>query len=148
MSALVRDGVTYRNEGAGWYTTDSPPGVGLDPITVRLLPDLVRNATAPADAGLDPADASLRAIAATGTVADIPGVVAADGARFTKLTEPVTFALDPDGRLAKLHVVAQNTNLTEFDLVVDTEIDLTYGLTQALPEPTPTYAGPERVVEP
>ncbi len=36
--ALVRDGVTYRDDGLGWYPTEDPPGIGLDPATAALLP--------------------------------------------------------------------------------------------------------------
>jgi hypothetical protein len=147
MQALTLAGKTYRNEGDGWYPTTRPPGVGLDPVTVRLLPSLIRNATAAADAGVDPADPSVREITATGAVADMPGVIAADGAAFTKLRGPVTFGLDPDGRLTKLHLVALNTNLTEFDLVVVTDVALTYGAGE-LPKPEPAYSGPDRIVVP
>ena len=37
FQALTRDGVVYRNEGKGWYETDNPPGVGLDPAVLARL---------------------------------------------------------------------------------------------------------------
>lgn len=148
LQALQRDGTVYRNEGEGWYETTTPPGIGLDPASVRLLPGLVRNATAPADAGVDAANASLRNVTATGMVADIPGVVASDGAPFTKLTDPITFSLDPDGRLVSLHVVALNTNLEGFDLVVETDIALAYAVDGPLPDAAPALADEKAAVQP
>lgn len=44
-SALVRDGQAWRNDGTGWYETPQPPGIGLDPATVALLPTLLREAS-------------------------------------------------------------------------------------------------------
>jgi len=148
LQALERDGKVYRNDGDGWYVTTTPPGIGLDPVTARLLPALVRNATAPADAGVDAKDASLRNVTATGKVADIPGVVAADGATFTELTEPVTFKLDPDGRLASLHLVALNTNMETFDLVVETDITLRYAVDGPLPDASPVLSATKAAVQP
>ena len=98
FGTLVTDGVTYRNDGDGWYETDRPPGIGLDPVTASLLPRLLRDATKPKDGGsapADPADPSgtqFRLVTATGTVADIPGVIAVDGEPFTELTDPIPSA--------------------------------------------------------
>ena len=148
--ALVRDGLTYRDDGLGWYPTDQPPGIGLDPATAALLPGLLRNAAAPevtdlaaAEGELGRADASAtRAITAAGTVADIPGVVAVDGAPFTELTAPITFSFDAAGRLSGLLVTAHNTNAIEQDLVVVTEITLHYDdVPTGLPAPEPAWAG-------
>ena len=148
LQALERDGSVYRNDGDGWYATKSPPGIGLDPATARLLPSLVRNATGAADAGVDAENASLRNVTATGTVADIPGVVASDGAAFTRMTDPVTFSLDPDGRLVSLHLVALNTNMEDFDLVVETDITLRYAVDGALPDATPVLKSTNAAVQP
>lgn len=148
--ALVRDGTTYRDDGLGWYPTDQPPGIGLDPATAALLPALLRNAAAAeavdlaaAEGELGRADGSAtRAITATGTVADIPGVVAVDGAPFTELTGPIAFSFDAAGRLSGLVVTARNTNATVHDLVVVTEITLHYDdVPGALPAPEPAWAG-------
>lgn len=38
LAALVTGGKMFRNDGDGWYPTDSPPGIGLDPRTAALLP--------------------------------------------------------------------------------------------------------------
>jgi hypothetical protein len=54
LAALVRDGKTYRNDGSGWYVTDRPPGLGLDPTTASLLPTLLRGLSQLADATAPP----------------------------------------------------------------------------------------------
>jgi len=147
--ALVRDGLTYRDDGLGWYPTDQPPGIGLDPATAALLPGLLRNAAAAETADLAAAEGELgqadptatRAITAAGTVADMPGVVAVDGAPFTELTSPIAFSFDAAGRLAGLVVTARNTNATLHDLVVVTEITLHYDdVPTGLPAPEPAWS--------
>jgi len=132
--ALVRDGVTYRDDGLGWYPTEDPPGIGLDPATAGLLPALLRHAANAENADLASAEgelgkkdgAAIRAINAAGAVADIPGVVAVDGAPFTELRKPVAFSFDAAGRLAGLVLTARNTNVAAHDLLVVTEITLHY----------------------
>jgi hypothetical protein len=130
---------TFRNDGIGWYRTDNPPGVGLDPRTAALLPDLLRNATAVTDAGTKPVNgATLPAVTGSAKVADIPGVIASDGAGFTELVAPLEFAFDDQGRLAQVHVLARNTNLDVYDLLIDTTITFAYPTTAApLPDPSP-----------
>jgi hypothetical protein len=148
FGAIARDGKTWRNDGEGWYETDSPPGIGLDPKTASLLPRLLRNATGPTEAGIETVDGEeARKLTADGRVADIPGVVAADGLDFTVLAEPLELSFDDLGRLVKARVVARNTNMTDYDLIVETVITLRYPLTAAaLPEPSPTRpAGPAEV---
>jgi hypothetical protein len=148
FGALVKDGLTYRDDGEGWYPTDRPPGIGLDPATAARLPGLLRHVADPADADLTAvegergrADASAaRAITAAGTVADMPGVVAVDGAPFTELLGPIGFSFDAAGRLTGILVTARNTNVTAYDLVVVTEITLHYDdVPRVLPEPLPAW---------
>lgn len=144
LAALVRDGVTWRNDGDGWYQTDMPPGIGLDPVTVALLPRLLRAATGPAlaGAGIVGGDVTTK-ITATGKVADAPGLMAVDAASFTVLTEPITFSLDDAGRLREVRVLSRNTRMTEFDLLVETVITFDYPATPpALPEPKPIWTAP------
>ena len=148
--ALVRGGVTYRDDGEGWYATDSPPGIGLDPVTAAALPGLLRNARNPKEADLAVAKGELgrsradaaRGITADGAVADIPGVIAVDGASFTQITAPLDFTFDAAGRLVGLVVTARNANATVHDLAVVTKITLRYDdVPTALPKPEPAYAG-------
>ena len=147
FQALARDGVIYRNDGEGWYKTDDPPGIGLDPKSMSLLPGVLRNATALSDAGVDPADGSLRDLTGAGRLVDIPGLIAADGKAFTDLTDRITYRLDPDGKLVALRIVARNTNLEAYNLVVETEIRLVYKAVD-LPEPRPLLKDASPVVVP
>jgi len=146
--ALVKDGATYRDDGRGWYPTDDPPGIGLDPRTAALLPRLLRDAahSRETDAASVPMElagggpsAGARTLLASAEVADLPGVVAVDGATFTEITAPIALTFDASGRLTGLLVTARNTNLDTFDLVVVTEIALHYdGVPSQLPDPKPT----------
>jgi hypothetical protein len=99
------------------------------------MPSLLRNVTSVTDKGSVTPDGSvaLRAIDGAAKTADLPGVVAAGGERFTKLSAPVTFGFDAGGRLAWLRVVALNMNSTVYDLVVDTEIRLAYDHVEPIP---------------
>jgi hypothetical protein len=137
--ALVRGDVPMRNDGDGWYEADALPGVGLDPDTAALLPALLRKAEPTdlptGDEKTDPAAA--RNLEATAKPADIPGVVAADGAAFTELTDAIAYGFDDAGRLVRINVSALNTNMTDFDLVIETVISIAYDGVDPLPEPKP-----------
>lgn len=150
LAALVRDGRTYRDDGSGWYETAHPPGLGLDPATAALLPTLLRALADPADAA-EPAreddpfaeQAPTRRLAGATRVADIPGIIAVDLAGSTELRGPAELAFDELGRLVGLRIVARNTNLEAYDLLVDTVI--TFGYPDAvpdLPRPEPAYVAP------
>jgi hypothetical protein len=138
-SALVRDGVSWRNDREGWYEADVLPGIGLDPTTAALLPTLLRDASeAQKQADVLVGGATQLRVDATGQKSDIPGIVAADGVSYTKLNAPIEFSFDDQGRLVAIHVVALNTNLKEYDLVVDTVITIAYDDVGNLPAPVPT----------
>lgn len=151
FEALVTDGTAYRNDGEGWYRTDRLPGIGLDPVTASLLPGFLDRATKaveldkaslPSELGSG-ADPAARAIAVETTVADLPGVIAVDGAPFTELTGPVSLTFDGAGRLSGLLVRARNTNLDTFDLIIVTEIAIRYdAVPTVLPDPLPAYSAP------
>jgi hypothetical protein len=104
------------------------------------LPTLLRNASNPVDAGTGLiGGAPVRSVKAGGKVADVPGIVAVDGASFTAITSPVAFAFDDQGRLVQLSVTAQNTNETTYDLLIDTVITLAYpAAPPPISDPTPT----------
>ena len=139
-SALLIDGVSWRNDRAGWYQSSVLPGIGLDPETAALLPRLLRRATEPTAKGDLPIDGAVfETIEASGSEADIPGVIAAKGSDFTRLTKPIEFGFDPAGRLGRIHAIALNTDMTDYDLVVDTVIILRYGNPGPLPRPEPTW---------
>lgn len=138
---LDRDGVLWRDDGAGWYVTDESPGVGMDPVTARLLPTLLRDlAEAKAlEPGLSDGKVSPR-IGARSTAASFPGVIAADGASFTDPSFDVECWFDDQGRLIRLEASARNLHQTTFDLVAETVVTLTYGPPGDPPLPDPTMA--------
>lgn len=142
LAALVRDGLTWRNDGDGWYATDLPPGIGLDPVTVGLLPRLLRASSGPSVAGAGVIDGvSITTIAATAKVADAPGIMAVDAAGFTVLIGPMTFRVDDAGRLRELRALSRNTRMIDFDLIVETVITFDYPRTvPTLPEPRPVWS--------
>lgn len=142
LGAIAKNGTTWRNDGEGWYETDRPPGIGLDPRTAALLPTLLRNASGPTDDGTESVHGkTARRIEATGAVKDIPGIIAVDGQPFTTLVKPIEFAFDDAGYLVRLRAVARNENQKEFDLLVETVITFSYPLTTpAIPDPKPVWS--------
>ena len=72
------------------------------------------------DAKVD--QAATRTLEATAKAADIPGIVAADGDAFTELTDELAYGFDDAGRLVSVNASALNTNMTDFDLVIETVI--------------------------
>ena len=150
LAALVRDGTAYRNDGAGWYEAEQLPGIGLDPATIARLPTLLRNATEPVDAERALVDDQLLpTVEASGTVADAPGLMAIDAAPFTELTEPIAFAFDEQGRLARLVATMRNTNSETFELIVVSTISFEYDAPAGeLPDPAADPAPPPATPEP
>jgi len=139
LAGLVSGGKSWRNDGRGWYQTDQIPGIGLDPRTVALLPNLLRHASgATAMAPTALAGAQLPTVAAAAAVADAPGPMAPDASSFTAFVQPLAFAFDAQGRVAQLTVTMRNTRVTDFDLLVVTTITFDYGHVSAIPSPAPT----------
>jgi hypothetical protein len=153
--ALVRDGVAWRDDGTGWYETDELPGIGFDPATVRSLPRLLRAATDATDRAVAPppdglgnipglrgsATTPVRALGASARVADIPAVIAADGAAFSEITGPADYRFDDAGRLVGLTVISRNTNMTTYDLIIETVYAISYpDRPPKVPDPVPTMA--------
>ena len=149
--ALVTGGAIYRDDGDGWYLTDRPPGLGLDPE--QSWPPCRACCAMPAqplDADLAAAEGELgrgdptavRAITAAGVPVDIPGVISAGGAASTELTSPLAFTFDAAGRLTSIVAAARNTGFETYDLLVATEITLHYDdVPTTLPDPAPLWAG-------
>ena len=138
---LDRDGKTWRDDGVGWYETDDPPGVGMDPVTARLLASMVRELVGADSIG--PAQFEGRTLAGVrGTSGPdlFPGVIAADGASFTEKAFAVDCWFDDQGRLVRIEASARNLNEMAFDLVVTTTVTITYGSPGDPPEPNPTMA--------
>jgi hypothetical protein len=141
FGAIAKDGEVWRTEGVGWYETDSPPGIGLDPTTAQLLPRLLRNAASLEDAGLETiAGELLVRFSGRGEPVDFPGVIAADGESLTAPSMKVDFWLDAQGRLVRLLALARNTRMEDFDLISETLITFRYEPAGAIPDPRPSLA--------
>lgn len=138
---LDRDGVLWRDDGDGWYLTDVSPGMGMDPVSARLLPQLLRSLVAVE--GLEPAvfdGLSLIGIRGAAKPDDYPGVVASDGKAFTEPAFQVDVWFDDQGRLVRLEASAQNLNQEAYDLRSENVVTFGYGSTGKPPEPAPTMA--------
>jgi hypothetical protein len=140
-----RDGSLWRDDGAGWYPVDVSPGMGMDPITARLLPALVRGLSDLRDLGQVELDGrSLHAFKGRATPELYPGVVASDGKDFTSETFEISVWLDEDDRLVRLQAAPKNLNQKVFDLIADTVVELSYDQPLPPPAPQPTMT-PESV---
>ena len=149
LSALRKGGVTWRNDGEGWYVTDAPPGIGLDIASLALLPRMLADATAisaPKAATLNGKSAAT--VTATAVLADLPGIMAVDAAPFSELAGPVDLTFDAQGRLGAIHARVRNTRVTTFDLIVDVTITLDFITPPGpLPDPVPVAPSPTPAVE-
>ncbi|MBI2781170.1 MAG: RHS repeat protein [Chloroflexi bacterium] len=132
------DGKLWRDDGAGWYGTDESPGVGMDPVTARLVPTLLRSL---ADAQpTDPLQFDgrvLPGISGTAAKGVFPGVIAADGVGLTEATFQVESWFDAEGRLVRLQARARNLNQSTYDLISETVVTFGYGGAGKPPELTP-----------
>jgi hypothetical protein len=148
FSVLSRDGVTWRNDGAGWYQSTDLPGMGIDLATIRLLPRALGRVGSLTSAGSESLQGGL-ASAFTGTVAvsDYPGAVAADGAAFTDPAIATKVWVDGNNRPVQLWIRARNTNQPDYDLISETTVTLDFSPVAALPSPDPTM-GPEPSLPP
>jgi hypothetical protein len=155
--ALVRDGIRWRDDGAGWYPSDALPGIGLDPDSVLKLAGVLTDTADASDSALaaetDPAftlrglrgsaQPAARAMEATSKVANLPALIAPDLTGATELRGRSEFELDAAGRLVSLDVVARNTRMEQYDLVLRTVITFRYpDAAPPLPEPVPAYVAP------
>jgi hypothetical protein len=139
LAALVTDGVTYRDDGDGWYETDLPPGIGLDEETIALLPQLLRDAGSPEATDARVVDGAVAAgIRAEGRIEDAPALHAVGTLEYTELTGPMSFALDENNRLVEITAVMRNLRMEVFDLLVTTTVTFGYPTEPlVLPEPIP-----------
>ena len=112
VGVIERNGIVWRNDGVGWYETDASPGAGMDPISARLLPQLLSHLgqAAPLESRLFEGNA-LAGISAVASRDDFPGVVASDGRDFTDPTFAVECWLDEQGRLIRVDRVGDQREL-------------------------------------
>lgn len=141
FAVIVRGAKTWRDDGAGWYTTSESPGMGIDPTSLRSLPGALTKVSALRTVGSSLLGSiTTTQFSATAAIADYPGAVAADGKDFTEATFPVRAWLDGQNRVVQLVITAKNLNQTTWDLVSETTITFDYGPPGALPQPAPTMA--------
>jgi hypothetical protein len=140
FGAIVKAGKTYRSEGRGWYETDEPPGIGIDPATAAFLPRLASNIDNATDLAATSVDGqTIRWQAADASIADIPGLMAVDLAASSELTGPIEYGFDDAGRLVRLHAIVRNTRVEEWDFLVDVVITIGYGDAGPIPDPSPAF---------
>lgn len=138
FGTIVKAGKTYRSEGQGWYPTDQPPGIGIDPATAALLPRLAGNIKSAADLPATAVDGkAIRQQAASAAIADIPGLMAVDLAGVSELSGPIEYGFDDASRLVRVHAVVRNTTVKDWDFLVDVVITFGYGDAGPIPDPTP-----------
>jgi hypothetical protein len=138
FGVIVKGGQMWRNDGAGWFPTDVSPGAGMDPGTASKLPDLLRNLKNARDLGTGAgADATLRHFSGAVDIANFPGVVASDGAKFTESPVAVHLWVDEQDRLVRLEARARNLNEPTFELRIDTVVSFTYQAAGIAPDPSP-----------
>jgi len=141
FQVISNAGRLWRNDGAGWFAARVSPGVGMDPATAALLPQLLRSITGATDQGREVVDGrQLRRYAGFVEVASFPGVVAADGAAFTESPIAVRVWVDGAGRVVQIEGRARNLNDAIYDLKVVTTITLAYEAAGPPPQPVPTLA--------
>ena len=140
FGAIVKAGKTYRNDGAGWYPTNQPPGIGIDPATAALLPRLAGSIKDPTDLAAIAVDGkTVRQLAAPASIADVPGLMAVDLTAASELSGPIEYGFDDAGRLVRLHAVVRNTTVEDWDFLVDVVITFGYGDAGSIPDPAPLY---------
>jgi hypothetical protein len=147
-AGLMHDGAIWHRDagtdaaGDGWLESSDLPGFGVDPFSLRELPDLLRRLDGVTDLGTDPDGHHW-----SGTVDPLwyPGAVAVDGAPFTGGPVQIELWLDSQDRLTTLFAVAQNVNEPVYQLLCVDRVRFDYGATvtiPAAPAPSPEASQP------
>jgi hypothetical protein len=140
-AALARDGGLWRRDattnatGAGWLPASDIPGFGVDPLSLRELPELLRRLDGATDLGTDTTGHHW-----SGHIDPIwyPGAVAVDGAAFTGAPITIELWLDAQNRLVSLFAAAQNINEPVYQLLCFDRVGLDYTTPVSIPDaPTP-----------
>jgi hypothetical protein len=132
---LEREGRLWRNDAdSGWYETDVLPGLGMDPISARRLPYLLRRLDGVRELG---AQGDLRHFGGLADPVDYPGVVVSDGLSFTSAPVDIEAWVDSAGRLGRLFARARNLNEVRGDLVIEVQVFFDYASPVVFPEPSP-----------
>jgi hypothetical protein len=141
FGVIQKNGLLWRDDGAGWYQTTQSPGMGIDPVSARQLPRALRKLASVSSLGKQVIDGTtLVGFKGTASIDDYPGVVAADGHDFTDGTFDFEVWFDPSSKLGRIVIRARNLNQTAYDLVSETVITFQRGRGGSVPEPVPTMA--------
>ena len=141
FAVIQKNGQLWRDDGAGWYQTTQSPGMGLDPVSARRLPQVLRKLASISSIGTKVVDGTtLVGFKGTASIDDYPGVVAADGHDFTDGTFTFEVWFDPTNKLGRIVMRARNLNEAAYDLVSETTITIRRGQAGAIPDPLPTMA--------
>lgn len=137
-TGLVHDGELWRRDersddaGLGWIAAADIPGFGVDPASLRNLPDLLKRLQ---NATLLGTDADGHHWSGRTDALWYPGAVAVDGAPFTGTPITIEAWLDDSDRLAALFAVAQNINETTYQMLC---IDRVYFQYPSTPDAVPS----------
>ena len=141
FQVITHAGTIWRNEGQGWYTTDTPPGLGIDPFSLSHLPGLLGHLVSVKDLGDEPFQGQ-PGHHFSGFIdgSDWPGFTASDGVTFTSSPIPIDVWVSPDGRLLGLSGQARNLNHQVQDLEIVDGLSFAADVPAAFPAPSPTRA--------
>lgn len=138
-TGLVHDGELWRRDersddlGLGWLAAPDIPGFGVDPASLRELPELLRRLQNATDLGVD---ADGHHWSGLSDAIWYPGAVAIDGAPFTGSPITIELWLDDSDRLVGLFAVARNVNETTYQLLCVDSVRFEYPVTPPVPIPT------------
>jgi len=136
-AGLAHQGALWRRDersdaaGLGWLPASDIPGFGVDPLSLREFPELLRHLTATEDLGVDAEGHHWR-----GQVDPLwyPGAVSVDGSDFTAAPISIELWLDATGRLIGLFSIAQNVNEPVYQLLSINRISFDWATPPAIPD--------------
>ena len=137
-TSLAHEGELWRRDersdsiGLGWLATPDIPGFGVDPASLRELPELLRRLQ---DATYLGRDADGHHWSGASDAIWYPGAVAIDGAPFTGSPISIEIWLDDADRLVALFAVARNINETTYQFLCLDRVTFEYP-EQRVPIPT------------
>lgn len=138
FGVIQKAGKLWRDDGAGWYETTQSPGMGIDPVSARRLPQVLRKLTSITALGTKVVDGTiLIGYKGTASIDDYPGVVAADGHDFSDGTFAFEVWFNPANKLARIVVRARNLNEHAYDLQSETVITIHRDQPASIPDPLP-----------
>jgi hypothetical protein len=136
-AGLAHDGGLWRRDdrsdaaGLGWLPSSNVPGFGVDPLSLREFPELLRHLGAIEDLGDDAEGHHWR-----GALDPLwyPGAVSVDGSSFTGSPISIEVWLDASDRLVGLFSVAQNINEPVYQLLCINRVSFDWLTPPAIPD--------------